>query len=247
MKNIKKYYKDSFNIFKSDEEIEEKNIKKIFYNHEIKKINILKKCIAMFLIFISFSCGTVFGIGVVKKFNTLNVDVKDNKPYISSNAKKEINYEAEFNECADREKCEQYKFNLKDIEEKLNIKIVKNNNINDSVFIPYKIEKNNGYYSKMGFIAEWIDCDEYMIARYLFSFNTKYDTEGTINDPDLPFSNSYKTIYSQKLDTDILVSDEGTSFRLAFDYDDIHYNILLFVKSKEDCISVVEKFINTLA
>lgn len=245
MVKIKEYYQKSFDI-SSNKQKEENNINRIIESNN-KNIYVLKKILFIFILLITISSGSVLAINTIKRFNTLNVEVKDNKPYIKSISKKEINYNANYLECNGISSCKDQISKLSDIENNLGIKILKNKEIQKKDFIPTKVIKNENYISEMGFLTEWVEYEKYMIARFSFSFKTKYSDN--INDKvELPFSNKYQTIYCKKINTDILVSEEENSYRLTFDYDDVNYNILIFIKNdfkgnKDRCIN---EFINSL-
>lgn len=238
---MKNKFKDSFNNITINKYNQNNNLDIIINSN--KKSFKQKKLLVTFAIIILLSTSTVLAFNMVNKFNTINVNIKDNKTYIKSDAIKKINEQANFDECNSKKKCSSQKKSLGNIEKELEIKVLKDDKINKQEFYPQKIEKKDNLINYASFITEWIEYENITLARYTFSVKTDKYTKS--NDNNLPYSNEYKTLYIKNIDTDIVISKGNDSYRITFDYNDISYNMLIFIKNNNGDQEIVD-FINSL-
>lgn len=198
---------------------------------------------ATFVLFFVF--GSVFAVNYVENFNSLNVDIKNNKPYIDSTLQIDLkdNDSIKSYNCLS-EKCDKT-YKIKDLEEILNLKVLKDDKLANKEIVISSIEKNDNKISKLSFLINDIEYDDFKLQRFSFMTKTKHYIT---NENELPFSNQYKTIYIDKIDTNILISEDSyQSVRVCFDYENFSYNLLIHfnlnISNKE---SIIEKYITSL-
>lgn len=243
---MKKFKNDYFKYFsqlkidgekKSDIKNKTKNNsnKSFSINNYLKYATVLLFCI----------CGTVFAFDKIQKFNGLNVEIKDGKPYINASRIIEIDDSKDFEEYNCKlEQCKN-EFNISEIEKKVGVKILKDKAISDSNIYTSLIEKKDGKISRLYFVINDIEYKDFYLRRFTFSARTRHFKNV---DSELPYSNKFKTIYIEKIDTNILIAEDSEkSTRITFEYKNVYYDILITFKSKDSSKNnILEKYINSL-
>lgn len=244
---MNKFLSDYLEYFNNLEinEINKAKIKNEIVNNKRPRFFDYKKKLAFSIIVIFFSISSAFALNYIDKFNTLDVKIKNGKPYVNSDVRIDVNDDVNiesYNCVAD--KCSGV-YRINDIEKLLNSKILKDDKLSNQEIVESTIDKYDGKILRLSFIINNVEYDHFYLRRFNFNTKTKYyKTE----DNKLPFSNKYKTIFIEKINTSILVAeDTDRSSRICFDYDNFHYDLLIFFKKNVvDKDSIIRKYINSL-
>lgn len=233
---LNKKYKDTFNNIKVDDESKRKILEEIL-THKKTRMYYPKMVLASLTIIVLFITVGVFAIEKGNLFKTLNVRYENNNgeldTYLNSDATAELNYKANIPEV-DSSVMGNHNYDFEDLENRLDIKLLKSDLFGDKKLRQVITEKVDGNISCAQFFLEMLEHEKYVIARYSISLKTKYyNKDGNLD--NLPYSHNSREYYIKNLETMAVISyDSPNSYRIAFDYDNISYGFIIFSKNNND-------------
>lgn len=259
-KDFKKEYKNLFNSLKISNDKKESILDNILTTKK-KKIFYLKPSMAVLMLFITIFLGvTVYAAVNSELFNTLVVKYKDGKDgkkdaALSSNARKEINYQADISQFDENGKYKIY--TSSEIEKLLGVKILKSNvfkNLNMYIGGIEKDKNNNIGHICINYKRSVYKNNNFIVGWFMASIATKYASINNIESNNtLVWSHDAKEIFIKNLNTMAIVSkDSENSFRCRFDYDNIKYDLLISFRnsdtfSEEEKIKMISTFFETIS
>jgi len=237
MKNFKKKYLTFIKkIELSDEEISK--IKQNILKTDYKRPLILKPCFTVLILLFICSTITVAANGMLKHF----------KITINEPTKKEVFYTLRLDKgYEDTLLIEKDYYLLKDIEEKLNLKILRNKKVPKDLFQITNLDKNNGKISKLNF---WlVNYDKSEIKSNQINLAFEINTNNSNIDSKLAYSGNSKLEYYfiENLNVEAVIIESTSEYGPMlsnFVYEDIVYSINLDKAffTKNELYSILDAF-----